>query len=95
MIEGEGVRSRYTNQFISRCDDLIESVLGEGLYMYIGGGGWGVGSGWCESQLRDTHLSQLQLVQPTQYAPSHGCYRNNITCPVKADTEADKVTFAV
>jgi hypothetical protein len=37
--EGEGVRCRYTNQFISRCDDLIESVLGEGLYMYIGGGG--------------------------------------------------------
>lgn len=36
MIEGERVRCRYTNQFISRCDDLIESVLGEGLCMYIG-----------------------------------------------------------
>jgi hypothetical protein len=33
MIEGERVRCRYTNQFISRCDDLIESVLGEGLCM--------------------------------------------------------------
>lgn len=30
------VRCRYTNQFISRCDDLIESMSGEGLCMYIG-----------------------------------------------------------
>lgn len=31
----EGIRCRYTNHFICRCDDFIESVLGEGLYMYI------------------------------------------------------------
>jgi hypothetical protein len=29
------VRCRYSNQFISRCDDLIESMLGGGRVMHV------------------------------------------------------------